>query len=159
MTDIAAPPALAFRRRLSGAPLALDPALEIGVGGEAREVGVPGDASLVAKLYHQPTLERARKLARMIEAPPALEGVAALAWPVDLLTRPNGGRFAGFLMPRAEGPRVFEFYNPVTRRAQAPLPSKRRSHGHASRAAEASSSGGSSIISATLRAFASVGSW
>jgi hypothetical protein len=116
----AAPPVLAFRRRLSGAPLALDPALEIGVGGEARVLGVPGDESLVAKLYHQPTLERARKLARMIEAPPALEGGAALAWPVDLLTDPNG-RFAGFLMPRAEGPRVFEFYNPASRRRAAPL--------------------------------------
>ncbi|HEX8376125.1 MAG TPA: hypothetical protein VF606_13205, partial [Geminicoccaceae bacterium] len=117
----AAPPVLAFRRRSSGAPLALDPALEIGVGGEARVLGVPGDASLVAKLYHQPTLERARKLARMIEAPPALEGGASLAWPVDLLTDPNGGRFAGFLMPRAEGPRIFEFYNPVSRRRAAPL--------------------------------------
>src|SRR4051794_16837561 len=55
----------------------------------------------------------------MMEAPPALAG-AALAWPVDLLTGP-GGRFAGFLMPRAEGPRLFELYNPVSRRRAAPL--------------------------------------
>src|SRR5215213_8217081 len=89
---------LVLRRRSSGAPLALDPALEIGAGGEARVLGVPGDDALVAKLYREPTLERARKLARMIEAPPALAG-AALAWPVDLLTDLNGGRFAGFLMP------------------------------------------------------------
>ena len=112
---------LVLSRRSTGAPLALDPALEIGVGGEARVLGVPGDESLVAKLYHQPTLERAHKLARMIEAPPVLEGGAALAWPVDLLTGPGGGRFAGFLMPRAEGPRIFEFYNPVSRRRAAPL--------------------------------------
>ncbi|MFL5385815.1 MAG: hypothetical protein ACJ8GN_25145 [Longimicrobiaceae bacterium] len=111
---------LMLRRRSTGAPLALDPALEIGAGGEARVLGVPGDASLVAKLYHHPTLERARKLTRMLEAPPALEGGAALAWPVELLTDLNG-RFAGFLMPRAEGPRIFEFYNPVSRRRAAPL--------------------------------------
>jgi hypothetical protein len=117
----AAPPVLPLRRRSNGAPLALDPALEIGAGGEARVLRVPGEDGLVAKLYREPTLERARKLARMIEAPPALEGGAALAWPVDLLTDLNGGRFAGFLMPRAEGPRIFEFYNPVARRRAAPL--------------------------------------
>lgn len=111
---------LMLRRRASGAALMLDPALEIGAGGEARVLRLPGDDTLVAKLYREPTLERARKLARMIEAPPALEGAAALAWPVDLLTDLNGGRFAGFLMPRAEGPRIFEFYNPVSRRRAAP---------------------------------------
>src|SRR5687768_8896547 len=107
---------LVLRRRLSGAEVALDPALEIGAGGEAVVYRVPGDESLVAKLYREPTIARAAKLARMIEAPPALEGVASLAWPVDLLTYPESGRFAGFLMPRAEGPRIFEFYNPVSRR-------------------------------------------
>jgi TonB family protein len=112
---------LVLRRRSSGAALVLDPALEIGAGGEARVLRVPGEDGLVAKLYREPTLERAAKLARMIEAPPALEGGAALAWPVELLTDLNGGRFAGFLMPRAEGPRIFEFYNPVMRRRVAPL--------------------------------------
>ena len=111
---------ITLRRRSTAAPLVLDPALEIGAGGEARVLGVPGDPSLVAKLYRQPTLERARKLARMIDAPPALAG-ASLAWPVDLLTDLNGGRFAGFLMPRAVGPRLFELYNPVSRRKVAPL--------------------------------------
>jgi len=122
MADTAlASPTLVLRRRSSGAALALDPALEIGAGGEARVLRVPGEDGLVAKLYREPTLARAAKLARMIEAPPALEGGAAVAWPVDLLTDPNGGRFAGFLMPRAEGPRIFEFYNPVSRRHVAPL--------------------------------------
>jgi TonB family protein len=112
---------LVLRRRSSGEPVALDPALEVGAGGEARVLRVPGEDGLVAKLYREPTIARAAKLARMIEAPPALQGGAALAWPVDLLTDPNGGRFAGFLMPRAEGPRVFELYNPVSRRHAAPL--------------------------------------
>src|SRR3954451_11288407 len=135
-------PMLVLRRRSNGAPLALDPALEIGAGGEARVLRVPGEDGLVAKLYREPTLERAAKLARMAAAPPRLAGAppwarahklprmpgappalagAALAWPVDLLTDLNGGRFAGFLMPRAEGPRIFEFYNPVMRRRVAPL--------------------------------------
>ncbi|HSU13902.1 energy transducer TonB [Longimicrobium sp.] len=122
MADLAlAPHALMLRRRSDGAPLALDPALEIGVGGEARVLGLPGDASLVAKLYHDPTLARARKVARMIDVPPALPPGVSIAWPTDLLTDLNGGRFAGFLMPRAEGPRIFEFYNPISRRRTAPL--------------------------------------
>src|SRR5215210_8060282 len=122
MADAAlASPALVLRRRSSGAPLVLDPALEIGAGGEARVLRVPGEDGMVAKLYREPTIARAAKLARMMEAPPVLAGGAALAWPVDLLTDPNGGRFAGFLMPRAEGPRIFEFYNPVSRRRVAPL--------------------------------------
>jgi TonB family protein len=112
---------LILHRRSSGDAVTLDPALEIGAGGEARVLRVPGEDGLVAKLYRAPTLAHAAKLARMIEAPPALEGGAALAWPVDLLTDPNGGRFAGFLMPRAEGPRIFELYNPVSRRHVAPL--------------------------------------
>ncbi|MFL5385814.1 MAG: hypothetical protein ACJ8GN_25140 [Longimicrobiaceae bacterium] len=119
MTDTAAPPALAFRRRSTLERLVLDPDLEIGAGGEAVVYGVPGDGSLVAKVYHHPTIERARKLAAMLDHPPALPEGTATAWPVDLLLD-GGGRFAGFVMPRAEGPRLFEFYNPVSRRGAAP---------------------------------------
>src|SRR2546423_1337138 len=120
MADLAlAPDTILLRRRFGGPPLALDPELELGAGGEARVLEVPGDPSLVAKLYHAPTLERARKLALMLEAPPSLDPGAALAWPVDLL-QDGRSRFAGFLMPRAEGPRIFEFYNPVSRRRTAP---------------------------------------
>jgi hypothetical protein len=119
MTDTAAPPVLAFRRRSTLERLVLDPALEIGAGGEAVVYGVPGDASLVAKLYHQPAIERARKLGAMLAHPPAMPEGTATAWPADLLLD-GGGRFAGFVMPRAEGPRLFEFYNPVSRRETAP---------------------------------------
>src|SRR4051812_19724776 len=99
---------LVLRRRSSGAPLVLDAALEVGPGGEARVLRVPGDDRAVAKLYHRPPRARAAKLARMMEARPAREAGAALAWTVDLRTDANGGRFAGFLMPRAVGPRIFE---------------------------------------------------
>ncbi|HET7461978.1 MAG TPA: TonB family protein [Longimicrobium sp.] len=122
MPDTAiAPRLIPLRRRSSGLEMALDRELEIGAGGEARVLGIRWDPGLVAKLYHQPTLEHARKLALMMEAPPTLPAGASIAWPVDLLTDPRGVRFAGFLMPRAEGPRVFEFYNPVSRRKTAPL--------------------------------------
>ncbi|HEU4452789.1 MAG TPA: hypothetical protein VFR81_07000, partial [Longimicrobium sp.] len=120
MSDLLAPSALKLRRRSTLETLALDPARELGAGGEARVLAVPGDHSLVAKLYHEPTLARARKLALMMDGPPELDASAArLAWPCDLLFD-GAGAFAGFLMPRAEGPRVFELYNPVTRRAAAP---------------------------------------
>ncbi|HYW08480.1 MAG TPA: hypothetical protein VE913_16085, partial [Longimicrobium sp.] len=108
--------------RADGRTLRLDPALLLGAGGEARVFAVPGDARRVAKVYHRPTEEHARKIARMIADPPVLgegDGVR-LAWPEEVLSD-GRGRLAGFVMPRAEGPRIFEFYNPVTRRAQAPL--------------------------------------
>ncbi|HET7461977.1 MAG TPA: hypothetical protein VFJ82_12045 [Longimicrobium sp.] len=116
--DTLAPPTLVFRRRSTLERLVLDPALEIGAGGEAVVYEVPGDQRLVAKIYHQPGIERARKLTLMLANPPRLPEGTSIAWPVDLLLHPGG--FAGFLMPRADGPRLFEFYNPVTRRATAP---------------------------------------
>ncbi|HEV7587930.1 MAG TPA: hypothetical protein VGO40_07335 [Longimicrobium sp.] len=118
MTDTAAAPALAFRRRSTLERLVLDPELEIGAGGEAVVYGVPGDGTLVAKLYHEPAIERARKLGAMLAHPPAMPEGTATAWPADLLLD-GRGRFAGFVMPRAEGPRLFEFYNPVSRRETA----------------------------------------
>ena len=122
MTDLAAPATILVRRRASGALLELDPALELGAGGEARVYEVPGVPEIVAKVYRHPTPERARKVELMASAPPVLpaDGGAALAWPSDVLLD-AGGRFAGFLMPRAEGSRVFELYNPVTRRRGSPL--------------------------------------
>ncbi|HEX2205064.1 MAG TPA: energy transducer TonB [Longimicrobium sp.] len=124
MTHLApAPPASALRVRRypGGGELALAPAWEVGAGGEARVFALPGGAQ-VAKLYHVPTLERAEKLAWMVEHPPALPpgGAVSLAWPGALLTDAREC-FAGFVMPFAAGPRLFELYNPVTRRAQAPL--------------------------------------
>ncbi len=110
--------------RARGVSLRLDPLLELGAGGEARVFALPGDAERVVKVFRQPTPERARKIARMIAAPPLLgpdpEGAVRLAWPQEGVVDEEG-RPVGFLMPRAEGPRIFEFYNPVTRRTRAPL--------------------------------------
>ena len=119
---MANPPIPLLRAR--GVSLRLDPSLELGAGGEARVFALPGDAERVVKLFRHPTPERARKIARMIAAPPLLgpdpEGAVRLAWPQEGVVD-EAGRPVGFLMPRAEGPRVFEFYNPVTRRTRAPL--------------------------------------
>jgi len=120
VSGVIAPPALRLRRRSTMEALALDPARELGAGGEARVMAVPGDDSLVAKLYHEPTPAKARKVALMMADEPSLDArAAALAWPRDLLTDERG-RFVGFLMERAGGPRVFELYNPSTRRHAAP---------------------------------------
>jgi len=121
MSDLLAPPTIVLRRRSTMKALALDPARELGAGGEARVLALPGDDSLAAKLYHHPTPARARKVALMMEEPPELDASAArLAWPCDVLSDGRGA-FAGFLMPRVEGPRVFELYNPAERRHAAPL--------------------------------------
>jgi hypothetical protein len=120
MKGVIASPAIRLRRRSTTKALALDPARELGAGGEARVMAVPGDDSLVAKLYHEPTLAKARKVAVMMADEPALDAASAsLAWPLDLLTDERS-RFVGFLMERAAGPRVFELYNPSTRRHAAP---------------------------------------
>ncbi|HEU4561460.1 MAG TPA: energy transducer TonB [Longimicrobium sp.] len=116
--DTLAPATLAFRRRATRERLVLDAGLEIGAGGEAVVYAVPGDSTLVAKIYRKPTVERARKLTRMLENPPRLPAGTDIAWPTDLLLGASG--FAGFVMPRAEGPRLFEFYNPTSRRSAAP---------------------------------------
>jgi tRNA A-37 threonylcarbamoyl transferase component Bud32 len=120
MSELLAPPALLVRQRSTMEPLLLEPALLLGAGGEARVLAHPHDGDLVAKLYHEPTLAKARKVELMMADEPALDASAAtLAWPRDLLLEMGGG-FAGFLMERAEGPRVFELYNPSTRRHAAP---------------------------------------
>jgi DNA-binding helix-hairpin-helix protein with protein kinase domain len=110
--------------RARGVSLRLDSSLELGAGGEARVFALPGDRERVAKIYRQPSDERARKIERMIAAPPVLgpdpEGAVRLAWPREVVVDEEG-RAVGFLMPRADGPRIFEFYNPVTRRSRAPL--------------------------------------
>ncbi len=110
-----------LQRQSDGASIVLDPAQTLGRGGEALVFAAPFDAALVAKIYHDPTEERARKLDVMVANPP--DDLNAIAWPLDLL-RTGGAkpRTVGYLMPRASGVRpIFTFYNPATRREQCPL--------------------------------------
>lgn len=118
-------PAAAPRVRCldTGEWLALPPHLELGAGGEARVLAHPADPDRVVKLFHAPDAGRRPKLERMLADPPLGPGGAArgvrLAWP-QALVEDEAGACRGFVMPRAEGTRAFELYNPVTRRTRAP---------------------------------------
>ncbi len=114
-------------RQSNGQSIVFGLQTSVAVGGEARIYPVPEDPNLLAKVYHQPTPERARKLEAMLANPPddpmAAQGHTSIAWPIDLLV--SGGipaRIVGFLMPRVDGMRpIIDFYHPKTRRQQCPL--------------------------------------
>jgi TonB family protein len=109
-----------------GEPLLLAPGSELGAGGQATVYPVPGRPDRVAKIYRDPAPEQELKLRRMLARRPAGAspmGSAAgiFAWPLELL-RDEDDRLAGLLLPRVDGRlRVFELYNPATRRERAPL--------------------------------------
>ncbi|BAZ41171.1 TPR repeat-containing protein [Calothrix sp. NIES-4101] len=101
--------------------------VSLGRGGEACVYTVPTDTNLVAKIYHKPTEEQARKLKVMLAHPPenptaALDHIS-IAWPQEILRASDGSdRAVGFLMPRIRGMRpIIDFYNPRTRRQHCPL--------------------------------------
>lgn len=103
----------------------------MGTGGEARVYALRESYSLAAKLYHQPTEQKTRKLAAMLANPPRdpmkSSSHTSIAWPMDLLVPAQPAQhkadFAvGFLMPRIHRMKpVFEFYHPRTRRQNSPL--------------------------------------
>ena len=128
-------------RDQNGTPITLGK--KLASGGEGTIHLVEGNHTLVAKVYHESTEARVRKLAAMIANPPddpmAGKHHTSIAWPVSLLWPTNEaphGRFlvnqggvarierqpVGYLMPRVEGMRpVFDFYNPGVRRKYCPL--------------------------------------
>lgn len=116
-----------LQRASTGEVASLDERDKLGAGGEAQIFAWPPDPALVAKIWHQPTPERNRKLRVMHANPPSdpLAGQShrAIAWPVDLLRSPQRpGSLLGFLMPRAVDMRpVGEFFNPKSRRERCPL--------------------------------------
>jgi serine/threonine protein kinase len=117
--------AMRVRCQSNGRYISLERTSTLGVGGEACIYAAPQDPSLVAKVYHKPTDERARKLAVMLANPPddpmVAQGHVSIAWPVDLLCS-AAGETVGFLMPRMTGMNsILNFYNPRTRRQHCPL--------------------------------------
>ena len=101
--------------------------ITLGRGGEACIYAVPNDGNLVAKVYHKPTEQHARKLLAMLANPPenptaSLDHIS-IAWPYEPLKAVDGSdRIVGFLMPRIRGMRpAIDFYNPRTRREHCPL--------------------------------------
>jgi hypothetical protein len=111
-----------LQRQSNGQLITIDPAAALGIGGEARVYAIPQEPSLVAKVYHEPTDDRARKLMAMLANPPddplAVREHVAIAWPVDLLlTTDRRHQCVGFLMPRLSGMHpIADVYNPRARR-------------------------------------------
>src|SRR6266851_5727428 len=93
----------------------LTPALH--EGGEGGIYGILG-TSQVAKLFHAPSAEAARKLAVMVKNVPEIgncDGRFSLAWPLSRLMQP-GGKCVGYLMTRVEGKvPLYHFSNPRLR--------------------------------------------
>ncbi len=109
----------------------------LGRGGEASIYAVPDRTDLAAKIYHNPTVEQADKLAAMLAAPPVAPPArgqhVAIAWPIGrLLELGDEGRAIGYLMPRIDDAHlIWELYNPGVRREICP----RFHHGSLLRAA------------------------
>ncbi len=116
-----------LQQQSNGQVITLSDKLILAVGGEARIFSLPDDPTLVAKVYHKPTPERAGKLVVMAANPPIDPMVGqqhrSIAWPSDLLVTPDRRhRVVGFLMPRvSEMRRVIDYFNPKTRRQECPL--------------------------------------
>ena len=97
----------------------------IGSGGEANIYTVRIRPELVAKVYHQPHGDYARKLAFMVANPPvdplASSGRVSIAWATELVT--DLGLVVGFLMPKLDTSKakpIFQYYNPSERRKESP---------------------------------------
>ena len=114
-----------LQRRSNKQKINIEESYLLGSGGEAKIYSLRHDQSLVAKIYHNPTDERSRKLTIMLDYPPdnpILEnGQRLIAWPLDLLLN-NQGQIVGFLMQRLVNMKsIFHFYNPDMRRKEFPL--------------------------------------
>ncbi|MBD2597557.1 tetratricopeptide repeat protein [Nostoc spongiaeforme FACHB-130] len=108
-------------------PEIINLSVSLGRGGEACVYAVPSDGDLVAKVYHKPTANHAKKLQAMLANPPenptANLGHISIAWPQELIKTADGSKTViGFIMPRIRGMRpIIDFYNPRTRRQHCPL--------------------------------------
>ncbi|MBU6399689.1 MAG: hypothetical protein KGS61_05175 [Verrucomicrobia bacterium] len=95
----------------------------IGRGGEGQIMPVSGSGTLVAKIFHQPTLERWWKVWLIMGKPaPPANGHCPVAWPVEcLFTHEAKPQFAGYLMPRiAAAQPVFMYYTHDLRLIRCP---------------------------------------
>lgn len=96
---------------------------QIASSGEG-EVWETNESGILAKIYHNPTLERIKKLKVMLANPPADPMLSfnhiSIAWPQDLL-KDGSGACIGFLMPAIRGSReLTSIYNPRLRKQKAP---------------------------------------
>lgn len=85
------------------------------------KTNVPG---YVAKIYHQPSYKKIKKLQIMVKYPPkdptATQNHVSIAWPIDLLSDSNGDTL-GYLMPEIHmGTVLNNVYTPKLRKKKAP---------------------------------------
>ncbi len=79
------------------------------------EVWKISDSKYLAKIYHQPTIEREEKLNIMINNPPPK--LESLAWPYSLVYQSRQKQFLGFLMPYIKDAKpLHEVYLPKLRK-------------------------------------------
>ncbi len=89
-------------------------------GGEGKVFDIVGNGDFVAKLYHDKgqTREKEEKLRAMLAAPP--QGTSGqIAWPCDILYKPNG-QFWGFVMPRIQNVTKIDSLYSYDRRCEHP---------------------------------------
>ncbi len=79
------------------------------------EIWKTSDSDFLAKIYHEPTVEREEKLKIMIDNPP--KNLQSLAWPYSLVYESTQKQFLGFLMPYIkDGKPLHEVYIPKLRK-------------------------------------------
>jgi DNA-binding helix-hairpin-helix protein with protein kinase domain len=89
-----------------GDEVSLLPALKR--GGEGSIHPIVGEPDMVAKVFTEPTSERAEKLRAMIDNPPVVtvNAPVLLSWPKDRLLNPSG-ECVGYVMPYAKDKETF----------------------------------------------------
>jgi Tol biopolymer transport system component len=116
-----------LERANGGGAISFSSSFPLTCGGEGCIYPIPQEPLLLAKIYHHPDKERARKLALMVarplEDPMAAQGHVAVAWPMDVLRdRDRRGQVVGFIMQRVSDMfPIVNFYNPSGRRQSCPL--------------------------------------
>ncbi len=113
-----------LRLQRDGRTFDLNGLQQLGSGGEAIVYSLNG-TPWAAKVYSKLVSGRDEKLRVMLANPPkdptSSQGHVSIAWPQDLLIDPHG-RIVGYVMPQVEKMRrMFDFYNPGTRRKKCPL--------------------------------------
>lgn len=119
---------LKVKTQKGGADFVLDSGLCIGAGSEGEIYEVPGDDSLVIKIYKPNAIDPVRvdKLAVMVADPPTdpmrTKGHASIAWPMDLVLSEVDRKVCGFVMPRMrDSLPIPKFYDFKFRRLHLPF--------------------------------------
>ena len=117
---------LRVKTQKGGQEFALDQSLRLASGTEGTIYRVPGDDSLVIKIYQSKVEDQhVSKLKAMLANPPddpmRDKNHASIAWPTDLVVRPDNQEVRGFVMPRLPDPHpISRFYDLSARRTHLP---------------------------------------